>query len=819
MPFGSGTAGNSLPRGGGLLPWQAFLVFAILGLAATEFTVPALVAASLFSLGLFLTGSKSTPAMAVAFFVLGWLVGVFSLSSPPPLDPSELPEWMAEREEVMVQARVERVHPKPEDRIQIILERPLIEREGQKERLSKDLVWNWYSPERMPSPGDKLHARFRLEPVRGDLNPGTWDTRLYWARQGVGYRTSTEGSEGIKSWERNTSELWQTRQDIVDSVRENTPQGAGSGILLALLCGEKSDLSYSQLDLIRRASLSHVLAQSGLHLGFLVGLGWIMAHAAGWLRPGIYLYLPRLKLMVVLTLPLALIYLWLGDFRPSLLRASLMFVFWGILLWRGRGSVLLDGLLAALVVIVLVWPLGIFDLSLQLSVTAVAGIVLFWPLISGWLHNRLPAFLQGAAPFYFLSILGISLVVNAALLPLFLWYFGMVSPHLYLNLLWIPVVGFVVMPAGLAGLASLWLPGLEAWGAWLLHAAALVLQQLFSLLQAMDGAGWLEVLITYRPRWPEMLGYWTLLAWLLLIWRHGVKKTCLLGVCAFVLLLAPSLYSSLLEPSRVNLSVFDVGQGQSLLVETPQKRVLIDGGGSWVKDYDVGRLVLSPALSWGRYPSLDRVVLTHPHYDHVRGLYYILQNYRVQRFSYNGQWPQGWDGRRLRRIIRQEEISHGVLKPGEEIDLGGRKRLEVLHSGVDSDLDPNDASLVLRLVAEDKGLALLPGDVEQEGIDRLLSGDRELEAQVLILPHHGSSSSKSRELYREVDPEIAVASCGYLNHFRFPHSSVESALQERDIPLLSTAKNGKIRIDWELSSLQRDVSVYRGEKELNTREE
>jgi len=708
-----------------------------------------------------------------------------------------MPEWMAERREVLVRGQVERVRTKPEDRLQVILDRPRYRTDGRSGRLPMDLAWNWYEPQRVPSPGDILRARFRIEPVRGQLNPGTWDTRFYWARQKVGYSTSSEKGEGIESWQKRENTFWRARRSVVQSVAGHAGDSAGGGILLALLCGDKSELSYDQLHLIRRASLSHILAQSGLHLGFVLALGWILARGAGWLRPGTLLYIPRQKLAVLAALPLAVFYLWLGGFKPSLLRASLMFFFWGLLLWRGRGQVLMDGLFAAVLVMVLLWPLGVFDLGLQLSVTAVAGIVLLWPRVERWLRRSLPPLLQRAAFFYPLSILGISLAVNAALLPLLVWYFGQVSPHIYLNLLWLPVVGFLVMPLGLAGLAATFVPGLESLAGLLLQSAGFLLQQLFDLLRLMDGAGWLQELVLPRPRWLEMLGYWTLLAFAALLPAHGIRRLWPLGLCATALFLAPLAQAVWTEQPRLSLRFFDVGQGQAVLLQTPKKRLLIDGGGSWNRDFDVGRLILSPALSWGRLPQVDKVVLTHPDFDHMRGLYYILRHYQVGSFAYNGLWPTEWDGRRLKHVLREGDVPAHALGPGDTLDLGGDLRLEVLHAADGTGIrSPNNTSLVLRVTRGERGLALLPGDAESGLLKSLADSRGELEAELLALPHHGSRSSLCPAFYREADPRLAVASCGFLNHFRFPHEEVRRALSEQGIPLLTTGQQGSIRVGW-----------------------
>jgi competence protein ComEC len=578
--------------------------------------------------------------------------------------------------------------------------------------------------------------------------------------------------------------------------------GRGGKLLLALLMGDRSLLSFDLLDLVRRASLAHSLALSGLHLGFMVSLGWMLAWLSGRIKPHMYARLPRQRLAIFLAVPLVALYLWLGQWRLSLLRAALMFFFWGLLLLRGRNKVLLDGLFFAVTVLVLTSPLAVFDLGLQFSVVAVAGIILLWPLLA----NPVQRLSRGgfwptvaAAPFL---VLLVSVVANAALLPLMAHSFGILSPHLYLNVLWLPALGWAVLPLGLLGLGLCALPGGEAAGGPMLFAAAQILELLVHVLEGLDARGLMPVLLTLRPLWPQMLGYWLLLGLAAAWWRRPDRVSWTLVGLALALLVAPSfMREAHVARNRVGMQVMDVGQGQAVCLSLPGgRRILVDGGGSWNREFDIGRFVLTPALTRNRPPALDRVVLSHPDFDHMRGLYYILDRFSVQEFVFNGVWPSGWDGRRLRQSLRDGGVPSDVLKSGDRLNLGGGLALEVLHSGEGRVWDKvNNSSLALRLTYRGRGLALIPGDLEVEGLRSLLRKGAELNAQVLVVPHHGSRTSFCPALYREVDPRVAVVSCKSLSYFGFPHEEVVDELNRRGVPVLTTAREGQIRVDWHLS--------------------
>ncbi len=787
----------------GLLPWQRLFLFFLIGLFSFRYPLPSSVAAILLYFFYF-QQLRSNYFFFKSFliFALGYVLAwwVFPFSS----QHIEVFKWMKKREKIEMTGHIEQVRTKANNRLQIILSDIVyLSPFGRQNQLAGKVVWTWENPSKWPDPGQDISARLRLKPVRGFLNPGTWDSRFYWALKGVKYRTYTKGNktridlQGKKSWP------WELRQKLRQNIVDFTSKGPGQGLLLALLMGDRSKLSYSTLNLVRKASLAHSLALSGLHLGFLVSLAWLLAWSLGKIYPQIYLFMPRQKLMIFLAAPLILIYLWLGQFRPSLLRASLMFFFWGLLLLQGKKKVLLDGLFFALLVIVVLWPLSVFDLGLQLSVVAVTGIILMWPLFSSlfqswWQGSKFKRLLL-----FPISILAISAIANIALLPLIVWNFGQFSMHLYLNILWLPVLGWIVLPMGLMGLGLSILPLPQIIGESLLEGAAVTLNFLVYLLQFLQAYEWLEVIVPQRCMWPEMFGYWILLMAVVFFWHRRQsfpKWRVLIGLS---LLLLPSVSKELrfIHP-EVSMHLVDVGQGQAVYVQGPEDtRVLIDGGGSWNKEFDMGRFVLAPFLIWGRSPKIDYVVLTHPDFDHMRGLYYILENFKVKKFLYNGVWPQGWDGEMLKMILSKEDIPSSTLHSKDKINLGRGLKIKVLHPPKNYEqTEKNDTSLVLKLAYKDRGLALIPGDIEESGLQTLMQSGQNLQAKVLVLPHHGSRTSLCPEFYQMVDPELALVSCGYLNYFNFPHNSVIKALEEQHIPLKSTAEHGAIQIKWRVSS-------------------
>lgn len=774
----------------GLLPWQSGFLAFVTGIFAYRAPVEAgLGLAALMAADAMLRGW--TRRMPLLTFVLcaAFGLGYAAQRAPAPL---ETPGWMESGRPVVVRGVVDRVEPREDHLLRLVLRDMVCLTDDGEAGLPGRLVWNWRKAAYDPLPGQTVEARLRVVPVRGFGNPGGWDFEWYWLRQGVNWRGWTSGEPLLVWGERPSATLGELKATLRRSVADRLPETPGGTVVLALLTGDRSAMAASTTQAVRAAGLAHTLALSGLHVGFVAALGVGLAWLAGWLRPFLMLHIPRPKLAVLLAAPLVLGYVWLGQPSSSLIRAATMYAFWGALLLQGRGRVLMDGLFFALAVIVFVSPLSVYDLGLQMSALAVAGIGLIYP--------RIRPLVQGGAGMvravlgFAWGVLAVSLCASVSLLPLVSWYFGVMAPNILLNVIWIPVLGFAVMPLGLLGML-LALPAATApLGGLLLGLAARITDLLLDLLQLLAHAGLTPVYCVLRPLWPEAVGFGLLLLAALTAWAN---RRVLSGLAAlgFLLLVGPHV-AVMASDARaiVRLSLIDVGLGQAALVTTPGgHRWLVDGGGG-SRTFDLGEAVVAPYLALGRPPRLDGVIMSHPDNDHSRGLSFILAGFTVGAFHTNGLMPAGESGEEMRAALERSGLVPVPLVAGQRLDLGGDIRFEVLHPAREFRASgSNERSLVLRLADGDRGLAILPGDMERAGTAAVLASGADLTADILVLPHHGSRSSLSPPFYRAVDAQAALCSDGFMNRFGFPHPEVVKAL---GIPLFATSRHGLVSAEW-----------------------
>lgn len=246
----------------------------------------------------------------------------------------------------------------------------------------------------------------------------------------------------------------------------------------------------------------------------------------------------------------------------------------------------------------------------------------------------------------------------------------------------------------------------------------------------------------------------------------------------------------------LEVTFFDVGQGDSIFIETPEgHQLLIDGGPSG------GRILgkLGDGMPfWDR--SLDLVVLTHPDYDHLRGLLDVLDRYKVENILWTGALRETKTFGTWLEKLDAENANVVIAQKGQSIRAGD-SQFYVFHpfeslEGVMMEKGSNESSIVMKLVYG-QNTFLFTGDIskkEESGI--LVRSDFPVSpgAQVLKIPHHGSKNSSSKGFLEIINPEVAVISASKDNSYGHPHIQVLDNLQELGIEVFRTDQMGDITI-------------------------
>lgn len=641
-------------------------------------------------------------------------------------------------------------------------------------------------------PGEIYVADLKYSSPRRFRNPHGFDYPEYLRRQGIAATVSTsslgpaERRETASPWQGMAADFRNRRLAWLRSVLR---PGSSRAILEAFLFGEDGGLADSVAEVFRRSGLTHVLVVSGLHFVFLSfcfhwPLSWILSASArladgGW---------ARVLASFLAGIP-TLFYAWMVGLSPSVLRslASSALVLFALLGgWRKN---FLSSLLLILFVFLLLRPEWLFSVSFQLSFASVAALAL---LVEAWRQEEAPrrevSLVKKAArglTMAFFSSLGMNLLLSPWLAGDF-HEFSLVSP--LANLIFVPFFS-VALPLGLVILFL---------GSFKLELADLLLR---SLNRGIEGLFWGLKKMSDWSGASFLIAPWTCfecLAYLCLLlallkprpWRRSL-------ICV---LLALGLFAGgeinrfrKIPVGELRLTAFDVGQGESLLLELPEGQgLLLDGGGFPGSDFDVGRNVLMPELLARGRRRLDALILSHPDADHAKGLRYLLDRLPPREFWISPTTAVHPAFRGLKELSARRGVALRLLSQGEHWSYGGAD-FEVLWPPAKLEgASSNDSSLVLRVCHVDYCL-LLTGDMEAR-VEAELQGLAR-RTTVLKVAHHGSKTSTSAEFLEAWKPKLALISAGDGNRYGLPHRQVLDELEKRGIEVRRTDREGQVEIE------------------------
>ncbi|MCF6178557.1 MAG: DNA internalization-related competence protein ComEC/Rec2 [Geopsychrobacter sp.] len=547
-------------------------------------------------------------------------------------------------------------------------------------------------------------------------------------------------------------------------------------LLKGLLLGEKSAMPQELRQTLANGGIAHLFAISGLHLGLLAFLLYCLFKFLYGRSSRLLLWQPPRRVLWFLILPLLFLYLLLTGDALSTRRAFYALLVPVVLSLLRRRVDPLHLLFGLAFLFLLFEPLALWQPSMQLSFSGVLGILL-WQQPVQRLLSSCPGFVR-----YPLMLFAISLAAFLSTLPFVIMSFHPIAPAgLLANLFAIPLVSFVALPTGLFGLllSSFWASA----GALLLGFSATLLQwvvRFSSWINDLPALSAQRLFLTL----PENLALLLFCFSLLIGWRFRrglwllIPAVCLMGI-------------SPRDNTTVELIMFSVGQGESMLLRVNGENFLVDGGGLRSKSFDVGERLLAPALGRLGVDKLAAVLLTHNHPDHSGGLAYIVEHFKVRQF---------WSGvplqrlaPNLRSILQEKEVElHEFKQKGWHREQIGQRTSVSLYiaQGLRGE---NNRSLCLYLTTPAGGI-LLTGDLEAQGVSALLQSAIPGPVVLLKAPHHGSAGSKPRQLVAQLGPELILASVGYDNPYHFPSSRLLDQAAKDSIRVWRTDLDGTVQV-------------------------
>lgn len=700
--------------------------------------------------------------------------------------------------------------------------------------------------------GDTVAALTQARRPQVFRDEGAFDRRAYLAQQNIDLVATLRAPEliereapAVATIGTRLARARRSLRDEIDTLFAERPQVAG--VLRAMLLGDRSFVDRSEAADFQKTGVFHVLVVAGLHVGAL---------AAFVFWAGRKLRLSPVA-TVVFTLTLLFAYVAVVEQRPPVLRAAIMtsVVVLGAFFFR-RLELLNSAAVAALLLLISK-PLAIRDSSFQLTFLAIgciAGLGVPWltqtvqPYVRAlrgwrdvtrdasqepraaqfridlrslarWISSRLPQRISRPAENSFVGAIALSLRVwellvltlalQIGMLPLMARDFHRITLAGPLaNLVAVPLTA-VVVPLGFLTLGSALL--FPAIGKLLAIPLAWMTLALLRVVQWFAHFPRWSYRIPGPPIWLVCVFFLAAVSLVIALraaqsWRRKMLLGAGGALAVSALLVSTCPFAPTWSKGRLELTILDVGQGDSLLVVSPLgKTMLIDGGGAFggfpgreeQNGSDPGEEAVSPYL-WSRgFQRLDIVALTHAHQDHIGGLHAILENFHVGSL---------WIGRevsspalaRLESIAKEKKIRVVHEERGQKFSLdtaeGEFLWPEIAPEGSGSGPKNND-SLVFTLRFGNLGM-MLPGDAEKQAEKKILAenGRQMLHADILKVGHHGSKNSTTEEFLAAVHPRVAVISAGEENPYGHPSPELLERLQRAGLRILRTDRDGAVHI-------------------------
>jgi competence protein ComEC len=651
--------------------------------------------------------------------------------------------------------------------------------------------------------GDYIQAYCWLDRFEKATNPGQFDVAEYLARNNVLVAASVDSREAIKVLQKSGSTDFfvkiksKAREIAVQSLLGGLyPQDESERLLQALVLGYKTEVDIATFEAFRKTGLLHFLCLSGMNFGIFVGMIWWLCKTAGLTR----------RIQAAVCMIAAAMFVLVIPSNPPAFRAAIICLIFCLSFFFSRQPSPFNSLALAAIILLMIKPTDLFEVSWQLSFAAVLGILFFTNRIYFFLYEKITghswferkpktssfARIVAKPVPMLLNLFSVSLAAWLASSGILLYNFYTIQP---LTSIWtvvaspfIAVISFLGYFKLLIGLvlptaASILNVIIKPLSHWLIELVKYIAQRDFSV-----------VLIGHTAIWRIVFYYCTILFMAFIHFKRPLVKK----VISVTMVLAIIIFMGVTKWQRTNqenlvMTCLDVGHGQAILAQLPGGANILFDAGSLHKS-DVGRRIVAPFLDYSGINRIDLIIISHNDVDHINGIPEIIVHCDINDVYANDAFFSRTDRWGTAKFLEESLSKKGLemQRLGKELNLHRNAKVKIIWPSEQisavGELSDNDKSVVC-LIEFAGRKALLCSDIEKLAQEELLRQNPNLKADVVVVPHHGLVKTLDADFLENLEPSILICSCSRRDYERRQTTKAENKAQS-----FYTARDGVITI-------------------------
>lgn len=629
--------------------------------------------------------------------------------------------------------------------------------------------------------GNIVNLKVKVKPAHGLANQGGFSYQTWLNSKAISATGYVIKHNKNKLVDATTTFRQQGFSDYSQRLLDEYASNELAPLLLALGFGSRTALSQNVWQVLQATGTGHLIAISGLHIGLVAtGCFYLVMLLLRFIPFKLFNNSHQLQTInaryyaIGLSLLVAISYGYLAGFSLPTVRALVMLSFYWFARLVAIHISIKRWLLLTLFIITITTPFSLFTVSFWLSVYAVTLIFMTLWRFKHILNkgHTLWRFIKG------LFVIQLSLTVM--LLPVSALFFQQISVvAFFANIIAVPWMSFISIPLCLLSLVLL--PISETLNQFFIMLCLESIQFIWNYLLYLSSKPWSVVSLSSLHVQLLVLGGLLITLWVFFLpkftFKSQVNAKKGVMVCCFTLLIGFVSYVLVGKPTNApkpwQLVVFDVGQGLSVLIQRGTKAILYDTGAAYDSGFTMVEAVVLPYLQFSGIKQLDKVIISHSDNDHAGGLAVLQKAIKINELIYNTHVDSESKTCLQGQSFYWQGLTFEMLWPEQQVS------------------EENDDSCVI-LIKDEKHKVLLTGDISKAIEGKLIQQYPALQADVLVVPHHGSKTSSSAVFIEQVQANIAVVSAGFLNRWHMPVAEVVKRYKDNNVTLFNSAQSGQM---------------------------